>query len=104
MQFFSPAQVATHLTGNTPLLLDVREPWEFEICHITDSKLIPMGKIPMLIAELNPLQEIILICHHGIRSRQVGLYLQAQGFTKLINLQGGLDAWARDIDTQMATY
>lgn len=90
--------------GETPLLLDVREPWEFKLVHLEGSRLIPMRQIPQAINELDPDQETIVICHHGIRSRQVALFLEHNGFTNVINLRGGLDAWARDTDPQMATY
>ena len=66
-----------------PLLLDVREPWEYRIVHLEDTWLIPMRDIPQHADSLDPDQEIIIICHHGIRSRQVGLYLEMQGFTYL---------------------
>jgi len=104
MQQYRPPQLAAYLQDHHPLLLDVREPWEFALCSLQNSRLIPMGKIPSQLDKLDSEQEIVLICHHGIRSRQVGLFLQAQGFAKLINLSGGLDAWAKEIDNQMATY
>jgi rhodanese-related sulfurtransferase len=87
-----------------PLLLDVREPWEYNIVHLEDSRLIPMREIPQAAEAMNPEQEIIVICHHGIRSRQVALYLESKGFSNVINLYGGLDAWARDTDRQMPSY
>ena len=87
-----------------PLLLDVREPWEYEIVRLEHSRLVPMRTIPQQAGSLDPEQETIVICHHGIRSRMVAGFLEGNGFTNLINLRGGLDAWARDTDTQMATY
>jgi rhodanese-related sulfurtransferase len=87
-----------------PLLLDVREPWEYNIVHLEHSRLIPMREIPQAAEAMNPEQETIVICHHGIRSRQVALYLESKGFTNVINLYGGLDAWARDTDRQMPSY
>jgi rhodanese-related sulfurtransferase len=105
MRHWTPLQLKTYLDqNNQPLLLDVREPWEFEICHIAGSQLIPMSKIPQNINTFNRHQEIVLICHHGIRSRQVGYFLESQGLTDLINLTGGVEAWARDVDFNMATY
>ena len=91
-------------TATPPLLLDVREPWEYRIVHLEHSHLIPMREIPQAAEAMNPEQETIVICHHGIRSRQVALYLESQGFTNVINLNGGLDAWARDTDRQMPGY
>lgn len=93
-------QVATP----APLLLDVREPWEYEICHIEGAKLMPMQQIPQTFKTLDPQQEIVVICHHGRRSLQVAGYLERMGFTRLINLTGGVDAWAHDVDRSMPTY
>ena len=63
-----------------------------------------MRQIPQAADNLDPDQEIVVICHHGIRSRQVAMYLEYQGFSDVINLYGGIDAWARDVDRGMATY
>ena len=98
MRQMSATQLKTYLdkVEQAPLLLDVREPWEFQICAIDNSRLIPMG--------LNPEQETVVISHHGIRSRSVAHYLERIGFTNVINLQGGVEAWARDVDPHMQTY
>lgn len=108
MQRFSAQQLAEYLQQceKPPLLLDVREPWEFARCHIAGSELIPMRQIPLALDQdqLDPQQEIVVICHHGIRSRQVAYYLEQQGFTKLINLEGGVEAWAQDVDPTMERY
>jgi rhodanese-related sulfurtransferase len=106
MREFSAGQLHQHLatTDSDPLLLDVREAWEFRICHIEGSQLIPMGQLVAALNTLDPQRETVVICHHGIRSRQVARYLDYQGFTNVINLNGGVDAWARDVDRQMATY
>lgn len=106
MQEFSPNQLKKHLLdqGNDPLLLDVREPWEFKICRIEGSQLIPMGQLANALNALDPQRETVVICHHGIRSRQVARFLDYQGFDRVINLSGGVDAWARDVDLQMETY
>jgi rhodanese-related sulfurtransferase len=101
-----PTQLKAYLSENDgdPLLLDVREPWEFRICKIDGSQLIPMGQLPSSLKALDPQRETVVICHHGIRSRQVAMYLDYQGFANVINLNGGVAAWARDVDHQMATY
>ena len=65
---------------------------------------VPMRKVPEMVAAMDPHQEIIVICHHGIRSRQVALFLEHQGFSNVVNLSGGLDAWARHTDTSLPTY
>jgi rhodanese-related sulfurtransferase len=106
MQNFSPSQLQQYLADKDepPLLLDVREPWEFERCHIEGSELVPMRELAAKLPELDPQREIVVICHHGIRSRHVGMQLEHLGFTNIINLAGGVDAWARDVDPEMAVY
>ena len=106
MQNFSPSQLHEYLANaeNAPLLLDVREPWEYERCYIEGSVLVPMGDLNAKLAELDPQRETVVICHHGIRSRHVGMQLEHIGFTNIINLSGGVNAWAREVDPQMAIY
>ena len=106
MRELSATQLRDYLASdsNNPLLLDVREPWEFRVCQIEGSQLIPMGQIPTSLKALDPQRETVVICHHGIRSRQVAMFLEYQGFANVINLAGGVDAWARDVDRKMATY
>lgn len=104
MQRLSVQQVAAHLENNSPYLLDVREPWEYDICHIVDSVNIPMSQIVHRVDEILENEEIVIICHHGIRSLQVAGFLASRGQSTLINLEGGVDAWAREIDPDMAVY
>ncbi len=105
MRQLRPTQLQAYLSaGHQPLLLDVREPWEFEICHLPGSQLMPMRDIPQAISQLDPQQEVVLICHHGVRSLQVAHFLQQAGFTQVINLYGGVDLWAQDVDRTMPTY
>ena len=87
-----------------PVLLDVREPWEFELCRIDGSRLMPMGSVLQRLVELQPDDEVVVICHHGVRSFHVARLLEQNGFTQVVNLSGGVDAWARQIDPAMATY
>jgi rhodanese-related sulfurtransferase len=98
------AQLAVQLEHETPMLLDVREPWEFEICHIDGSVNIPMGQVSRQLEQLQTASEIVVICHHGIRSQQVIIFLQQQSVATLVNLDGGVDAWARTIDLDMPVY
>jgi len=100
----SVAQLAAQLQNEKPLLLDVREPWEYEICHIDGSINIPMGHIPQQLAQLQGATEIVVICHHGIRSQNVIQFLQQQSINGLVNLDGGVDAWAREVDLDMPLY
>lgn len=106
MREFDAQQLEQHLKADNtrPLLLDVRQPWEYDICSIEGSLLIPMAEIPDELDELDQDRETVVICHHGIRSRQVGYYLEQAGFANVINLKGGVDAWAKIIDKNMATY
>ena len=87
-----------------PLLLDVREPWEFQTCHISGSVAMPMNTIPSRLGELDTEQPIVCICHHGVRSMNVGLFLEGNGFSRVANLTGGVDAWASQVDNTMPTY
>ncbi len=106
MKQMSPQDLAAHINGGGehPVLLDVREPWEFGICRIDGSRSLPMRQIPAALDELDRDRDLVVICHHGIRSQQVAAYLEYQGFDKVINLQGGIAAWARDVNPAMATY
>lgn len=108
MRRFTPKDLQAYLAEQPepPLLLDVRELWEFETCRLEGSQLIPMRQVPDAVQaeELDPNQEIVVICHHGIRSRQVAYYLEHQGFDKVINLEGGVEAWANEIDPTMPRY
>jgi rhodanese-related sulfurtransferase len=90
--------------GNPPVLLDVREEWEMARCHLPGSTWIPMGEIMARAAELSKTKETVVICHHGIRSWQVAKYLEREGFADVVNLSGGIDAWAKEIDPAMPIY
>lgn len=87
-----------------PILLDVREDWEYEICHLANSIHIPMGDVANALEQLDPKQTIVVICHHGMRSMQVAQYLETVGYDDVINLSGGIDAWAREIDSSVPVY
>lgn len=87
-----------------PLLLDVREPWEYEKARIEGATLIPMREIPGRISEVDEASEIVAICHHGGRSMQVAMFLEKQGFKQVHNLVGGIDAWSRTVDPAVPLY
>lgn len=87
-----------------PVLLDVREPWEFDVCRLADAKPMPMRSVPARYAELKRDAEVVIVCHHGARSYQVAMFLEQQGFNKVYNLYGGLAAWAQQVDPTMPTY
>ncbi len=90
--------------GEAILLIDVREPSEFNYAHIKGSVSIPLNKIAQRLTELDPEQEMVIICHHGVRSLQAAEYLRLQGFRYVVNLTGGVAAWASDCDLTMPRY
>ena len=104
MQRMNAPELSAYLENSQPLLIDVREPWEFEICHLSGSINIPMGRIPQYLEMISEARECVMICHHGVRSQHVIRYLQQYQMGELINLEGGVDAWAREIDLNMALY
>lgn len=85
-------------------LLDVREPHEFAHCSIEGSINIPMNSIPARLNELDKDSEIVTICHHGMRSGAVAEFLVSRGFTQILNLQGGIDAWSTHVDPDVPRY
>ncbi|MFP5392280.1 MAG: rhodanese-like domain-containing protein [Gammaproteobacteria bacterium] len=107
MNHLAAPELAERLADTTrarPLLLDVREPWEFDTCKIEGSTLIPMNTIPARLQELDDDAEIVCICHHGARSASVAAFLERNGFTNVTNLTGGIHAWAVQVDGTMPTY
>ena len=91
-------------SGEAPCLLDVREDWELAIARLPGVKHVRLNEIPLHLKELDAGQEIIVICKAGGRSQMAANYLIARGFGRALNLQGGMDAWAKDIDPDMDTY
>ncbi|MEO1889474.1 MAG: rhodanese-like domain-containing protein [Cycloclasticus sp.] len=88
----------------TPFLLDVREQNEVDFCQIPGSHHMAIQSIPNRLADLPKDEVIVTICHHGMRSQQVAQFLLQNGFTDIINLHGGVHAWAADVDNTMPTY
>ena len=94
-----------HDAGQDFVLLDVREPWEYEAAHIAGSKHIPIGDIPARFnQELDPEDHIVVVCHHGVRSMNVTAWLRQQGFENVQSLRGGIDRWSREIDPSVPLY
>ena len=105
MKQLGPTELEARLAAGDKLqLLDVREDWEFQTARIEGSILIPMGQVASRIAELDSAAETVVICHHGGRSMQVAGLLEQLGFPNVINLAGGVDAWARSVDPSMPVY
>ncbi|MEO5372754.1 MAG: rhodanese-like domain-containing protein [Alphaproteobacteria bacterium] len=87
-----------------PLVLDVREPWETRICALPGSLMVPMGQLGAELGALPRDRPLVVLCHHGVRSWHVTSWLRRNGFANVINLRGGIDAWARRVDPGMSIY
>lgn len=101
----TPADMKLRLDrGEKLLLVDVREPWEFEICRIPGAKLIPMGSIPANLQALDADEDVICYCHHGMRSLDVAVWLRGQGVERAKSLAGGIERWSLEIDPGVQRY
>lgn len=101
----SVAEVKEKLqNGDRPVILDVREPWEWEIAHIKEALFIPMREVPSRLEELDPSEEIVVHCHVGPRSARVTEYLIKRGYTKVKNMAGGIKAWTLEVDPSLVHY
>jgi rhodanese-related sulfurtransferase len=99
------AQLRSAVAAESPVLLDVREPWEFQTASLPDSLLMPMGDVTSRAhAELDPDAHIVVMCHHGQRSLSVAMWLRGQGFERAQSLAGGIEAWSRTIDPSVPRY
>jgi rhodanese-related sulfurtransferase len=94
--------------GSGGVVLDVREPWEVARASVAPAdfelRALPMATVPLSLGELNPEQSIACLCHHGARSQQVALFLERQGFTRVANIVGGIDAWSAQCDPTVPRY
>jgi rhodanese-related sulfurtransferase len=107
MGVITPGELAAWLGDaqrEKPLLLDVREPWEYDKAHIEGALLIPMREVPARVAQIDEAMEVVAICHHGGRSMQVAMFLEKNGFKRVHNLVGGIDAWSRTVDPAVPLY
>lgn len=101
----SPQELKTRFDQRVSVvLLDVREPEEVAIVRLPGAVHIPMGEVPGRLHELDPDKEIIVYCHHGVRSLRVAQFLAQRDFTKVVNLAGGIDAWAIEVEPGMQRY
>ena len=105
MRQWTRTELASHWQNDSVnvQILDVREPWEYDIAHLEGSILIPLGNLMQSMACLDPTKTIVVVCHHGIRSAHACYYLERNGF-QVINLTGGIDRWAKEIDRTMPLY
>ena len=97
------ADEARTLVDGGATLLDVREPWEVDVVALPGALSVPLGELELRLAELDPAKPVVAFCHHGIRSASARLLLADHGFTAS-HLEGGIDAWARELDPAMARY
>ncbi|MGH7591997.1 MAG: ThiF family adenylyltransferase, partial [Gemmatimonadales bacterium] len=101
----SPAELRTALAGSAPpLLVDVREDWEWTLAHLEGSRHVPLGQLPGRVGELDTRRDIVTICHRGVRSLRARDLLLGAGFAHVRSLSGGIDAWAEEIERGMARY
>jgi rhodanese-related sulfurtransferase len=101
----SPADAAALLSENKARFIDVREPWEFATARIEGSMPMPMGEVPMRAhQELDPDERLVILCHHGIRSMNVAVWLRGQGFEQAQSLRGGISAWSAEVDPAVKQY
>lgn len=91
-------------SGRDFVLLDVRDAWEYELVHIEGAVSIPLGELPRRFRELSPVEEIIVYCHHGMRSLDAACLLQQLGFKSVLSIVGGIDRWASEIDQNLQRY
>jgi adenylyltransferase/sulfurtransferase len=95
---------ARRRAGEDLLLVDVREPEEFEIARVEGARLLPMSRLHEWAPALDPQRETVFICHHGIRSAQFCALLSRQGFDRIYNLTGGIDRWSKEVDPTVPRY
>jgi len=101
----SPAEAATLLKEKQARLIDVREPWEFSTSHVEDGELMPMGDVAARAhQELDPDGRLLVMCHHGVRSMNVTIWLRNQGFENAQSVRGGIDAWSVEVDARVPRY
>jgi rhodanese-related sulfurtransferase len=99
-----PEEAKDFMENNNVRLIDVREEWENNTAKIENSELMPLSRFVDASKSLNKEDKIIIYCHHGVRSLQVCYYLEKLGFNNIINLDGGIDAWSKDVDSSIPLY
>jgi adenylyltransferase/sulfurtransferase len=90
--------------GDKLLLIDVREPWEYDLVKIPGAKLIPLGTLPANLNALLDADEVICYCHHGIRSLDAAVWLRQQGVASAKSMAGGIERWSVEVDPQVPRY
>jgi rhodanese-related sulfurtransferase len=101
----TPAELKARLnSGEKLVLVDVREPWEQEICRIEGARLVPLGALAASVNTLPDVDELICYCHHGMRSLDAAAWLRFQGFEKAKSLAGGIERWSVEVDPNVPRY
>jgi sulfur-carrier protein adenylyltransferase/sulfurtransferase len=102
---FGPRELAERLAQpDRPLLVDVRQLEEWQLCHLAGAIHVPMDQLAQRLDELDRECEVVVYCHHGIRSQLAAQFLLRQGFKRVRNLVGGIDAWSVEIDPSTPRY
>ncbi len=105
VEHITAAEAAARLAAEAPpLLLDVRTPGEWSLARIEGAVHLPMDRLPRALGDLDPERPTIVVCHHGVRSMQVALWLSHKGFASVANLGGGIEAWSREVDPEVPRY
>jgi sulfur-carrier protein adenylyltransferase/sulfurtransferase len=101
----TPAVLAARLgAAGAPLVIDVREPYELRVAALAGADPVPLGRFAAAAVSFDPEREVVLVCHHGMRSLQAASFLASQGFRRVWNLEGGIDRWSREVDPTVRRY
>ena len=101
----TPTELKARLDrGEGVVLVDVREPWEFEICRLEGAKLVPLGTLAASLNTFPDVDELICYCHHGMRSLDAAAWLRFQGFERAKSLTGGIERWSLEVDSKVTRY
>lgn len=101
----TPAELDARRRGPAPpVVVDVREPWEYSVARIAGAQLVPLGTLGAALSTFDPAQDYVLYCHHGVRSLRAAEFLRARGLTRVANLTGGIDAWSQQVDPAVQRY
>jgi rhodanese-related sulfurtransferase len=105
IEHLTPQEMVARLASDVPpIVIDVRETWEYEIAHVPNSTLVPLNTLPGYADGLDRGATYALLCHHGMRSEMAARWMAQHGFTHLINIDGGIDAWSTDVDPSLSRY
>ena len=104
MAEITPVELATRCAREPIAIIDVREPWEYALCAIEGSTLIPLNTLANHAPKLSREAITVMVCHHGMRSHYAAEYLRSLGFPQVLNLTGGIHQWASDVEPSMPQY